>query len=394
MAEYVRFVSYLYEYQGNERKKNAGFVRYEVRAGQKRLTVSVNGVRKPDQRIPVYAFYREMDSCIGVRLGTLVLRGGRGTFQYSTYADGPGEGEPECRFEEIAGVMVMGEADTPVFCTVWDNEPFMVSSFVRCRADLVRIRMAGQGEKDASVEEAQAPSPVPDTAASTEGQQDENQAQQSPMDGEAWNQAPVPASAEQAAEHSGAEEVSPAPEEMQQSQAEDHGQEASEAAAALQAHQEETAGRENQEADDPARESRDERIPQQSYSLYRQSVWERMCKLYPKVTPFPYNWQIGALRIRPGDIGRLPKENWKIANNSFMLHGFFQYRYILLLRLPAQTEEYEERYMIGVPGIYSQMDNYLAEMFGFHEFLGSPRRGSENGSFGYWVQEVHMEQGT
>jgi hypothetical protein len=108
--------------------------------------------------------------------------------------------------------------------------------------------------------------------------------------------------------------------------------------------------------------------------------------------PFPYNGRIGALRIRPGDIGRLPKENWDIVNNSFMLHGFFQYRYILLLHIPAQSSEYEERYMIAVPGTYSQTDQYLADMFGFHEFLGSPKQGCEEGAFGYFMQEVQMEQ--
>jgi hypothetical protein len=59
--------------------------------------------------------------------------------------------------------------------------------------------------------------------------------------------------------------------------------------------------------------------------------------------------------------------------------------------MPAETPEYEERYMIGVPGIYSQTDQYLAELFGFHEFFGSPRQGQGDGCFGYFLQEVQME---
>lgn len=379
MAEYVRFVSYLYEYQGNERKKNVGFVRYEVRAGQKRLTVSVNGVRRPDERIPVYAFYREMDSCIGVKLGTLVLRSGRGTFQYSTYADGPGEAEPECRFEEIAGVMVMGEADTPVFCTVWDNEPFLVSAFVRCRMDLVRVRAMKQVHETVQPAEEQDSNALPSDRTGAESEE---------------NVQPLREEAEQAKEHADAPETEP--EDLQKRNeinpelaAQKPAQEPEE-----QPVQEHSCEKEQTDAAAEEQAAAKKEQMRESYALYQQTIWERMCKLYPKVMPFPYNCQIGALRIRPGDIGRLPKENWPMANNSFMLHGFFQYRYILLLRIPAQTEEYEERYMIAVPGIYSQMDNYLADMFGFHEFLGSPKQGSENGKFGYWMQEVQMEQRT
>lgn len=406
MAEYVRFVSYLYEYQGNERKKNVGFVRYEVRAGQKRLMVSVNGVRRPDERIPVYAFYREMDSCIGVKLGTLVLRGGRGTFQYSTYADGPGEAEPECRFEEIAGVMVMGEADTPVFCTVWDNEPFLVSGFVRCRMDLVRIRAMKQVHEGAQKADGQQEENITETAAN-KSQEEASGAVKEQLQEAEHTEAQMPdKTAEAAAQRDNDIE---APDKVNAEAETAVSQETGQLAQTEEAQEKEQGADEypvqeikqqerpqTEVPEDAAKEqsgAKDERM-RESYALYRQTIWDRMCKLYPKVMPFPYNCQIGALRIRPGDIGRLPKENWTLANNSFMLHGFFQYRYILLLRLPAQTEEYEERYMIAVPGIYSQMDNYLADMFGFHEFFGSPKQGSENGRFGYWVQEVRMEQGT
>lgn len=377
MAEYVRFVSYLYEYQGNERKKNVGFVRYEVRAGQKRLMVSVNGVRRPDERIPVYAFYRELDSCIGVKLGTLVLRGTRGTFQYSTYADGPGDGEPECRFEEIAGVMVMGEADTPVFCTVWDNEPFLVSSFVRCRQDLVQIRAGAVKEHETAEAEAASAVEEQDAPQQTETAQETDTEQEAESVQEAESAQDMEAAQETESVQDMETVQADEPEKAQEREAEEQPQEAPP----------------RETGNTQQTENKAERM-RESYALYRQTVWDRMCKLYPKVMPFPYNCQIGALRIRPGDIGRLPKENWALANNSFMLHGFFQYRYILLLRLPAQTEEYEERYMIAVPGVYSQMDNYLADMFGFHEFFGSPKQGSESGRFGYWVQEVRMEQGT
>lgn len=329
MAEYVRFVSYLYEYQGNERKKNVGFVRYEIRSGQKRVLVSVNGVHRPDRRMGVYAFYREMDSCIGIQLGVLVLKNGRGTFQYSTYADGPGEDESECRFEDIAGIVV---GDEPAFCTVWDNDGFNVDSFVKCREDLVRIRP----ERETAAALAREPEPEEMTQSEPEP---ESEPEELP-----------------------GQEEEPVPEEL------------------------------SQPLPEPVRELPVEEKPGKTYALYKQTTWDKLCKLYPKVLPFPYDAHIRALRIRPGDLGRLPRQNWGLAKNSFMLHGFFQYKYILILDIPAQSPEYEERFMVAVPGIFSQMDKYLAEMFGFYEFLGSPKQEKELGSFGYWVSEIKMDQ--
>ena len=364
MAEYIRFVSYLYEYQGNERKRNAGFVRYEVRGGQKKLMVVINGIRCPDERLPVYAFYRELDSCIGIRLGSLVLKGGRGSFQYSTYAQGPGGAEPECSFEDVAGIIVMGERGNPVFVTVWDDEEFLVTSFVKCRQDLVRV--CPEIEKESVTEQMSAG--VSESEAFMESE--------NPAD------AYLEPESVQKLEPDPVSEPEPAatPEEIPVSEPEPA------------ATPEEIPVSEPEPMKEPIRVSAARLNKKESYEIYRQTLWDKMCKIYPKVMPFPYNCQITALRIRPGDLGRFPKENWPLAKNSFILHGFFQYRYILVVRIPPQTEQYEERFMVGVPGVYSQMDNYLADMFGFHEFFGSPRDRSENGSFGFWMQEITMEK--
>ncbi len=354
MAEYVRFVSYLYEYQGNERKKNVGFVRYEVRSGQKRVMVSVNNVHRADGQIGVYAFYREMDSCIGIRLGALVLRMGRGTFQYSTYADGPGEDENECRFEDIAGIMVMGSDENQCFCTVWDNERFSVNSFVRSREDLIRVR-PGLTEPPEIRKVGEAADEVAAADEREEKAQPEIEIESEYNKKDDGFSSEVPSKTGNELEEGTDEKIDTVTQTKQKVV-------------------------ENGEK------------PDKTFALYKQTTWDKMCKLYPKVLPFPYDAHIRALRIRPGDLGRLPRQNWALANNSFMLHGFFQYKYILILRIPAQSPEYEERFMMAVPGIFSQMDKYLAEMFGFHEFFGSPKQETDTGSFGYWVREIKMDQ--
>lgn len=342
MAEYIRFVSYLYEYNGNEKKKNVGFVRYEVRCGQKKLMVVVSKSRCREEKLSVYAFYRELDSCIGIRLGDILVKGGRGSFQYSTYAPGPSCEDDECSFEKVAGIMVMGENGTPVYATVWDDEAFLVSSFLRSRQELICI------DNTIKVPEAVS-TKVPDEQKTIET----DEAPDGQRTGDADE---TPKSISEAESEP---ETAPA-----------------------------TLIADNKESPEGPSEVHAEK---KSYELYRQTMWDNLCKIYPKVMPFPYNVSMRALRIRPGDIGRLPKENWPLAKNSFILHAFFQYRYIIVVKIPAQSEEYEERYMLGVPGVFSQMDSYLAQMFGFHEFFGSPREKYENGAFGFWMQEITME---
>ena len=44
MADYQRFVSYIYSYPGGVKDKNVGFAKVEVRAGEMRLNINLRGV--------------------------------------------------------------------------------------------------------------------------------------------------------------------------------------------------------------------------------------------------------------------------------------------------------------------------------------------------------------
>lgn len=85
------------------------------------------------------------------------------------------------------------------------------------------------------------------------------------------------------------------------------------------------------------------------------------------------------IKITPHDISYLPKKYWQLCNNSFMLHGFYNYRYLILCE---KVTNGTKRYLIGVPGLYHQREQTIARMFGFTEFEGNKRNGTMN--FGYW----------
>lgn len=98
-------------------------------------------------------------------------------------------------------------------------------------------------------------------------------------------------------------------------------------------------------------------------------------------------------KIRRNDLGELARGEWKLANNSFLLHGYYNYHHLLLI-------EEGDDCILGVPGIYHRRERQAAECFGFLEFReaeGLPVTLSEQERndyerFGYWCRKVEKGQ--
>ena len=90
-------------------------------------------------------------------------------------------------------------------------------------------------------------------------------------------------------------------------------------------------------------------------------------------------------KIQRQEIAMLPRCEWRVANNSFLLHGYYNYHYLILL-------EEENQMWLGVPGIYHRREAKAAEVFGFTRFVQAEQDESEeNEMFGYWCRKVrHM----
>ena len=119
-----------------------------------------------------------------------------------------------------------------------------------------------------------------------------------------------------------------------------------------------------------------------------ESLWNRLRAAYPKVTAFECADGCEILVIKPQDIGLLPRENWVYGNNSFLLHGYYNYRYLILARLGKPGER--GRYILGVPGHYGNNEKYMAVMFGFDRFVRSTRQPPRDSRFGYWYTDLNF----
>lgn len=88
-------------------------------------------------------------------------------------------------------------------------------------------------------------------------------------------------------------------------------------------------------------------------------------------------------KINLMELRKLPKSEWAIANNSFLLHGYYNYHYITM-------KKEKNKCIIGIPGVFHPKEQQVARYFGFDSFI--PERDEEviNDTFGYWCRSVDI----
>ncbi|MDO4294003.1 MAG: DUF6128 domain-containing protein [Eubacteriales bacterium] len=116
----------------------------------------------------------------------------------------------------------------------------------------------------------------------------------------------------------------------------------------------------------------------------RNDKWEQLCSMYPVIHPFGDGREY--LSISPGDFVVLRQEYHKMTNNSFLLHGYYNYRHLILGRI---REKNGWRFYLGVPGNFYEREKTVAEMFGFEAFEGQKASASP-GDFGYFMKRVEI----
>lgn len=112
---------------------------------------------------------------------------------------------------------------------------------------------------------------------------------------------------------------------------------------------------------------------------------EREMEVEEYITPSNITYE----KIQRQDLSRLPRKEWRIANNSFLLHGFYNYHHLLYI-------EEDGAVWIGVPGIFHEKEQEAAKAFGFtrfHRLENEEIELDENEKntfedFGYWCRQI------
>lgn len=86
-------------------------------------------------------------------------------------------------------------------------------------------------------------------------------------------------------------------------------------------------------------------------------------------------------RLTLVDLEHLPEEWSFLRENNFLLHAYYEYHHLILVKFFLKNGE---RYAIGVPGEFNYRNRYIAESFGFGNFSPLQPGKCRGGCLGYW----------
>ena len=113
------------------------------------------------------------------------------------------------------------------------------------------------------------------------------------------------------------------------------------------------------------------------------SLWDRLASTHVKMRPF--GTQTEYYRMALEDIYLLKEECHILRNNQFLLHGYYNYKHLILG--PANGQK--SAFFIGVPGNFYKQEVNAARMFGFEYFENGGNK-VEVGDFGYYMKKVKL----
>ena len=431
MTGYRRLISYIYAYEGEEKGKNIGFVKLESRNGQCRLSVNVKKIYAGGNDIGVYLISSGQE----IPLGNIFIRNGCGEFRTIINVEnvmGTGNSLDSC----IGLVIHEKGEEWRVYKTVWEDAVAQAAELELAEAAEKKPddtqerdkRLKKQIEElNREIDEA---AKVGDNITEKENAAEGNAAEGNAAEGNAAEDTAPAASGTpqntsepellQQLQPSGDQPEQPAADQSPQLSADRWVQPPADRQAQPSIAQPPADRQSQSTIGQPVQPSTDQppQSPQSSSSPFIQStqqeeiplgdpkvlerldteeekwgpevLWDRFRKHYPKMQAFDSPGTAEILTIRPQDIGLLPRENWGYGNNSFLLHGYYNYRYLIFARV-GDEKHTRARYILGVPGHYYSNEKYMASMFGFPHFVLAKTQPAQDGRFGYWYADVRME---
>lgn len=385
MADYKRLVSYIYAYPGGVRDKNVGFAKAEVRNGQFKLTVSVKGVYTDTPELfGVYVMVDGKKHQPGgftlLKTGTVMVNQGIG--QYQDLFNPMNINQSGYTFEDISGIALARE-----------NEDFyrMFSLWEDCILNTEDITFAQEEAAAASNPVAQADSEevsVKEQVNRTTGQEAERKSAE--MSGNVRESETVRRNAEDVSENEVEEAaVTSKPETPESAQSagqqtdlqQETAQMKAQQVRAMEAVQELLFRNTNPQGTMPQNTKLQNAKPQEEMPAFEKVFINR-----DFIDAFEDDYFYDCVEVTPELLKQLPIEDDAVVNNSFLVHGYYNFKHILFGKVCENDNN--TRYFIGVPGMYCNRERFMASMFGFCNFKKSHRSDYSNPYFGYWYQEI------
>ncbi|MCM1258787.1 MAG: DUF6128 domain-containing protein [Roseburia sp.] len=350
MAGFQRFISYLYKYENDDRQENIGFAKVEIRGTSYRLEVHVRNLNMEKPDCTVYLFARKEEIMQGVTIGEMYIRRGNGDMRY--VFEEKDLQEFGMTMDRIEGIFI-SVTEGLYIASQWKEGEIKEANLLPLKKGEMQPREE-LGSSAPEVEQENDPGQTgTEQAAGKEeselGQEEKNQEQES-VEIRQNVQEQNPARAESVPEENKKETQREKRESGEQEQ-------------------------ENLKATE---------IPMEKF-LEDLDLEGAFQKLRLKLTVFfPFQGEeIECVKVDITDLQELPKKYWYLGKNSFLLHGFFNYRHLIMGEI---KQEDKSEYFIGVPGVFQNQERIMAAMFGFPEFRTAEQSEYKTGNFGYWYR--------
>lgn len=375
MANYRRLISYIYAYEGGTKGKNVGFAKIENRKDQCRIQVSVRNVYVGSQDIGVYLM-----STGGERLlGKIFIRGGAGEFRCMV--------QMEHGMNDCYGLTIHSIGDSwQSYTTIWEDAVAHAAEVDLSDAvsEKMEQKEMEQIPTDQIPEQSSAETMIhqPSVAEAIEAELEAEEQKVPWEEPEAPDVLPEPQPPMVDPQPVTPQMPGSRPQPAQASQSQESPETPPPASAT-------TAQESASTSQAAASAAPDLTFPLPEEHREAQKLWNFFSRTYPKIQAFDYSGGCEILTIKPQDIGLLPREAWVYGNNSFLLHGYYNHRYLVLVRL--NNPKGNPRFLIGVPGHYYNNEKYMAAMFGFPNFVLSKMQPAGDGRFGYWYTDIRLD---
>ena len=338
-----RFVTYLYEYERTIRGRNVGFIRNDIRNDCCRMEIHIRGLERIKEKAPIFIIVRDSE-CIGIPAGEVVISQGVGNACLELR--GNRIGKTDYSVNNIQAVIVR-----------YNGGKMLMGCYVQHPAgDL----LSGTFTKWEAQATPASPTPDPGAARGVDSNSsDLYPNSQSDLGIESNSGDLYPNSRSDLGIESNSADLYP-------NSQNDLGTENN--FGDLYPNSRSDLGIENDSADLYPNSQNDLGTENNSGDLYpyannsqgTEAKAEEICPTSEEAAQSPIY-----KRIAITDIRSLPSRNWHLCNNSFLVHGFFCYHYLILKTINAPDGA---KMYLGVPGIYASQERMMALLFGFNDF--------------------------
>ncbi len=402
MSDYRRFVSYIYEYNHGRKSRNTGFAKVESRGGILKLQIHMQGMSAEEGALEIYAFVREGEWLEGILLGKTGLQTSSGEIRLMTPAEHVGN--VNYSLDQLSGLWISSERGG-TYLSIWDEEPvdlgklrpFVEKSMVEeqdsnnAQKEAMRETSEDLQNPEEILDESQSigiPQELPSETADVAEQEEGEEAAEHTTDQDEDSKEAAGEIAEQERAEAGEEKKTEQPEALAESneglpeeqereveiQAGDEKRQAAEEAADVKAAQSACAA-----------EACVSPHPCANCHKYQSALdqrWKQLSGCRGHVQPFDSEQIVDCLQVSPRELGILYQSRYPVGRNSFLMHGYYNYRHLLFGKCKDGS------YFLGVPGVFENQEKMMAAMFGFPEFRKAREQRQGRGPFGYWCRRL------